>query len=305
MTQLDKNLKLGEQLGIMTIIAVFIVYPGWANAVLSIFTCYVIDTGEGAYAQYQQATWSWGFWVRDMNQQCYNGDHWTIYVPLGIVCFLLLCVAPPLVSFWLLWRHRKELDRPHVQQRYGFLYSRYRPRFWWWETVLLFQELTLVAVEVFGRSLSHVSHQVLLMLATFICLGVVNMTCAPVTSHAITLLEFVSLAVLSLTLTLSLYFVVDTSDISPNAANLVGFIIMGINIALLVAFLVLILHKSLEKLQRKAGKMGLSLRSLKAKLWPVCTRTSKCAAPPLPLQQGGKQQEAPATDGAVGLVIDP
>lgn len=45
LSQLDASLKLGEQLLVVLMIGVFIVYPGWANAALSVFTCYIIDDG--------------------------------------------------------------------------------------------------------------------------------------------------------------------------------------------------------------------------------------------------------------------
>ncbi|KAG2428100.1 hypothetical protein HYH02_014448 [Chlamydomonas schloesseri] len=108
----------------------------------------------------------------------------------------------------------------------------------------MLQELSLVAVEVLGRALSHVSHQVLLMLVAFLTLAVINMACAPVKSRVITLLDFVSLAVLCLTLTLSMYFVVDSEDLSPTSEDVIGFIIMAMNVALLAAFLVLVAHKT-------------------------------------------------------------
>ncbi|KXZ47170.1 hypothetical protein GPECTOR_37g176 [Gonium pectorale] len=151
-----------------------------------------------------------------MAQECYSGVHLSLYVPIGIAAVILVCLAPPAGSFALLWFHRGKLTRTDIRRRYGFLYTRYKEKYFWWESVLMLEELVLVAVEVFGRSLPEVSHQILLMLAAFIAISVVNMTCAPVRNHAIILLEFLSLGVLSLTVTLSLYFVVsDNLPVGP------------------------------------------------------------------------------------------
>ena len=49
-----------------------------------------------------------------------------MYLPVGIVAVLLVCVAPPLVSFTMLWRVRHKLDEPATQHLYGFLYLRYK-----------------------------------------------------------------------------------------------------------------------------------------------------------------------------------
>lgn len=47
-------------------------------------------------------------------------------MPIGVVAVLAYCLAPPLVSFLLMARHRHKLDDHHVGQVYGFLYKRYR-----------------------------------------------------------------------------------------------------------------------------------------------------------------------------------
>ncbi|PNH02142.1 hypothetical protein TSOC_011906 [Tetrabaena socialis] len=201
------------------------------------------------------ATWGWGYWIRDMNAQCYAGElgqlpykryitlstvveqlaslsspsmiccphtctpmyhcnaplhgvyagaHLSLYLPIGVVAFHLFCLAPPLVFYALLWCKRKQLSTLSTIQRFGFLFTRYRPKYFWWESVLMLQELSLVAVEVFGRALADVSHQILLMLAAFFLISIINVSCSPIKSHLISLLEFLSLAVLSLTLTLRL-----------------------------------------------------------------------------------------------------
>ncbi|KXZ41282.1 hypothetical protein GPECTOR_581g637 [Gonium pectorale] len=218
LVRVDESVVISKQLGFVFVVALSILYPGWAQAALSVFSCYHIDDGHsGPFPDRQQATWHHGYWVRDMAQECYSGRHLALYMPIGVAAVVLVCLMPPLTAFVLLYRHRHELDDPAVRQRYGFLYMRYKPRFYWWESVLMLEELVLVAVEVFGRALAVVSHQILLMLAVFIVLSLVNMACAPTKSRLIGLLEFLSLGVLSLTVTCSLYFVVG-EPLSPEVA---------------------------------------------------------------------------------------
>ncbi|KXZ42565.1 hypothetical protein GPECTOR_134g619 [Gonium pectorale] len=125
--RLDETLGLRQQLGIMLMIAIFILYPGWAQASLSVFACYHIDDGvTGPFPQKQKATWAYGYWIRDMSQQCYSGVHLWFYVPVGVAAVLLFSLMPPALSFVLLWRNRHELDDVGTVQRYGFLYSRYK-----------------------------------------------------------------------------------------------------------------------------------------------------------------------------------
>ncbi|KXZ43648.1 hypothetical protein GPECTOR_84g324 [Gonium pectorale] len=127
LSQTDATLGLPTQLWMLGVIAVFILYPGWAQAALSVFACYKIDDGQtGFYPQNQKATWRHGYWVRDMSQQCYTGVHLRLYVPIGIAAVITLCFGPPLASLLLLWRRRDELGSKNVRQRYSFLYIRYK-----------------------------------------------------------------------------------------------------------------------------------------------------------------------------------
>ncbi|KXZ48464.1 hypothetical protein GPECTOR_27g634 [Gonium pectorale] len=190
-----------------------------------------------------------------MAQECYSGVHMRLYVPIGIAAVVLVCLAPPLGLFAVLWRSRQRLDEPRVQQQYGFLYMRYKSRFFWWESVLMLEELALVAVEVFGRGLPAVSHHILLMLAAFILVSMVNMACAPTRSRLVGLLEFLSMGVLGLTVTLSLYFVVGTELISSGVQGFLGVLIVFINVALLFTLLLAVLMKSWPSVRTKSFKL--------------------------------------------------
>ncbi len=93
-----------------------------------------------------------------------------------------------------------------------------RPRYWWWESVLLLQTLALVAAEVFGRALTPLQ-QALLLAAVLMAIGCVNGACSPIRCRLLVVLELMSLSVLSLTITLGLYF---TGDSPVQGAAAVG-----------------------------------------------------------------------------------
>ncbi|GLI62650.1 hypothetical protein VaNZ11_005318 [Volvox africanus] len=234
--EVDKAMSLREQLGVVLMAAVFILYPSWAQAALSTFACYPIDDGEGPFSEAQQATWKYGYWVRNMQAMCYSGNHLRVYVPIGVAAVLVFCLLPPLMSFWFVWRVRGRLNDTHVRKVYGFLYKRYKPRFIWWETVLQLETLILVTVEVLGRGL-NVSYQALLLLVVFTVIALINVSCAPLLSRMLVLMEFISLGTLSLTITLSLYFTID-GGLNPMAENVLAILIITLNTSLIGFFLV-------------------------------------------------------------------
>ncbi|KAG2491211.1 hypothetical protein HYH03_010421 [Edaphochlamys debaryana] len=227
--------------------ALFVLFPSWANAGFSIFSCYLVDNtpslGQRGSAteslngfEFALATAPSGYWTRDMQQECYVGAHASFYVPLGVVFLLVFCVSPPVVNFVLLWRVRHKLDNHHTIQVYGFMYNRYRRRWFWWDSVLMCQTLALVAVEVFGGVL-EVVYQALTLQILLMCFGGVNMTIKPSKDALLRHLEFWSCVVLSTTIALNLHFVTGTDALVDEAGGVaIGVLVLVINLALIAVF---------------------------------------------------------------------
>lgn len=63
-----------------------------------------------------QATWARGYWLRDLNQECFSGVHLALYVPIGVTSVLLFCLGPPLGLLGLMWSHRGDLKEQRTLQ---------------------------------------------------------------------------------------------------------------------------------------------------------------------------------------------
>ncbi|KAG2501446.1 hypothetical protein HYH03_001229 [Edaphochlamys debaryana] len=246
---IDETLSLPRQLAVVVFVVVFILYSGWAQAALSIFACYSLDDGTGPYAELQQATSDSGYWMTNMDLACYAGEHATLYVPVGIVAVLLVCAGPPIASAILLYMHRDKLDERTTQLVYGFMYMRYKRQWWWWESVVQLQMLALVVVDVFGRALS-ITQQAIVMLLSMSVISAINVACAPLSHPALILLDFASMAVLSATVLLGL-FAADVKTASED--NIIGVMIVLINVMLLAAFVGLIIYSSRDAVKNAAS----------------------------------------------------
>ncbi|KAG2498218.1 hypothetical protein HYH03_003969 [Edaphochlamys debaryana] len=245
----DQTMSLLQQLGIVLVVAVFVLFPSWANAAFSVFSCYVIDHPRNVddMPLTASAASAYGYWVRSMNQACYSGVHQELYVPLGIVFLLVFCITPPVANFALLWRVRHKFDDPHVISVYGFMYMRYKPKMFWWDSVLQVQTLAMVAVDVFGQGVD-VEYQALMLLCVLVVISAINVTIEPLHAPLLRYLEFVSSAVLVLTIALSMFFVVGDSDVLEGAAgNAIVIIMLVINVVLVAGFLFAMLHFSPAK----------------------------------------------------------
>ncbi|GIL68217.1 hypothetical protein Vafri_21474 [Volvox africanus] len=225
----DQSVTLRQQLEVVIIVASFILYPSLCQISLGIFACYKIDPAYGAFKENQKATWPHGYWVRNMQQECYAGVHKRVYVPIGIATVLLFCFCPPIIYLILTMRCRRNFNNIRMRIQYGFLYQQYKPEFFWWASVRQLQVLALVTVEVFGRGLP-VQQQALMLLSVLIIIAAINTSSSPERFRELLILEFLSMCVLSLTLTLGLFFVGTGEDqLSSSAATAVGTIILTIN----------------------------------------------------------------------------
>ncbi|PNH07024.1 hypothetical protein TSOC_006527 [Tetrabaena socialis] len=235
---IDQTMNLWRQELLVLMIACFILYPAWCQAALQVFGCYMVDSGEGPYSQYHQAAWPHGYWIRNMSQECYSGVHLRLWVPIGAVFVVLVCFGIPLLSFVVMYAHRTELDTVHVAQTYGFLYRRYNAAFYYWQSVMQLQTLLLVVVDVFGRVLPVYQKAVLLQMILVLTMSV-NTFVEPTRFPQLEAMEFFSLAVLSITISLGLFFVPQLGHINPignTARTAIGALIILINAAALAYF---------------------------------------------------------------------
>ncbi|GIL61103.1 hypothetical protein Vafri_15500, partial [Volvox africanus] len=238
---------------LVVMIACFVLYPAWAQATLQIFACYYLDDGTGYYPVYQLAQWGKGYWILNMNQECYLGNHSKVWVPIGIACIFIICVGIPLLTFMVTWTHRTALSTIHVVQTYGFLYRRYDyESFYWWEAAMQLQTLLLVVVDVFGRVLAVYQQAVLLMLVLMLIMWA-NMFFQPLKHKVLERMSSLSLAVLSFTVALGLFFIppADRKDpVTKGVASAIGAIIVILNAGLILYFIYVMWTHGQEALNR-------------------------------------------------------
>lgn len=137
-----------EEATVLLLVAVIMLYPVMAGAILSVFTCIHVPGGP-----------SNGYWVRDMTMTCYHGAHMTLTLVLGLPGLLLFVVGPPIWLYLVLRRIRgPKLYEPASSLRYLFLYHSYHHGAYFWEAVRMLYILVLVCVQVLGRRLEGPEH---------------------------------------------------------------------------------------------------------------------------------------------------
>ncbi|KAG2453009.1 hypothetical protein HYH02_002345 [Chlamydomonas schloesseri] len=309
---IDRTMTLWEQLLFITMIAAFIMYPAWSTAVLQIFGCFMVDNKSGPWPQYHLATAEHGYWIQDMNQACYTGVHLAFWVPIGAVFIVLVCFGIPLLSFMAIWKHRKSLDTVHVAQTFGFLYRRYHDVRYYWQSVSQVQTLLLVVVEVFGRVLPVYQRAMLLQIMLVVTLTL-NTYFEPNKFEVLGKMEFLSLAILSGTLSSGLFFLPpsdQTDPIGQGGRITIAAIILVLNIGVCTYFVYMVINTmALSTLQKAYAYLRKRVLRLAGKACPGIVT----APPPsqLPSRQGSaasaasgsanaSQRMTPATTPAAG-----
>jgi hypothetical protein len=140
-----------RKLPVALLVVTFYAYPTLLRASLSFFACLQIDRlpelTSGATAPLNHTL---GYWVSDINQQCFAGYHKGWALGLGVPSVLLWCIAVPAAMGVGLFLCRAKADTDSFREHCGFLYRSYRPERMWWEAVWAARTVVLTLISVFA-----------------------------------------------------------------------------------------------------------------------------------------------------------
>lgn len=139
------------KLRVAVLVVAFYAYPTLVKVSVNFFACLRIDDKESKqpYPKYYVLNHTSGYWVQDIQQECFSGWHKAWALSFGVLFSTILCVAVP-VSLWLfLFFKKKSVADPTFREHYGFLYRNFRDRWVWWEAIWAGQTVLLTAVSVF------------------------------------------------------------------------------------------------------------------------------------------------------------
>ncbi|KAF6262547.1 hypothetical protein COO60DRAFT_614750 [Scenedesmus sp. NREL 46B-D3] len=125
-------------------------YPSWAYTILGVFRCRHLDpsSGAGLINGEQQRAPGW-YWALDLERQCFvDPEHRLLALALGIPGTLLL-LAYPLTQALVLARQVAAGQVTATSEffaRYGHLVQDFRPRLFFWASIVELRKLLLVAV---------------------------------------------------------------------------------------------------------------------------------------------------------------
>eukprot|EP00803_Ostreobium_quekettii_P002180 evm.model.scf_1521.1 EVM.evm.TU.scf_1521.1 scf_1521:4755-16016(-) len=207
----------------------FLMYPAWSRAVLSIMDCVSVDSNDSGVPYVDHAHAVGSYWAMGTRSKCFRGEHLvlaSILVPIG-----LLFVSFPLWLSALLRRHKAAED---FRRKYGFWYAAYKHDSFYWESVVLTRKLLMVVVLVFGDSLAVQKQNIVVLGALIVAFGA-HVWRQPFEGEDVNMLESLSLTASFMTFFLG-SFIEGTISVGWRTACSVA--IFGLNLALGYRFFV-------------------------------------------------------------------
>jgi hypothetical protein len=147
----------------VAMVVVFFFLPSVLRTMFGLFVCIPLDKSVPPPYSVQAVG---SFWVYDVGTQCFSPSwHKAPSLGLGLPLMLLLSIGLPVAIILITVRNRRRLHELMFSKYWGFLTHPYRSRCCWWEAVLVWETVALVAVSAFGVSVGAFYHCIL-MIAT-------------------------------------------------------------------------------------------------------------------------------------------
>ena len=118
----DFNLRLNVM--VTTFVFVYIIYPQITSICFALFNCVSFEDGNS-------------YLKRDINIQCWSGDHLKMSLGMGIPFIFVWAFLFPFLIFWNLKKSKGKLGDHQNLQKYGLYYVGLNDNTYFWELVIV------------------------------------------------------------------------------------------------------------------------------------------------------------------------
>ena len=87
--------------------------------------------------------------ITDLQVVCWEGLHPLMAYGIALPCLLLWGIGIPAGVWILMNRDRERLDTIAVKEKFGFLYNGYKRSSYFWEIVIMYRKISMIAISVF------------------------------------------------------------------------------------------------------------------------------------------------------------
>jgi len=122
------------------------------------------------------------------SERCYDGT-WKNYLPVAILAIIIYAVGLPVFFFYQTFRHRHNLMDSTFRTRFGYIYSRYKTKYFWWFVLEMARKFGIILALVFFTA--NPANQVVFFFVvciTYMALQVFFLPCKLSTSNILEIL---------------------------------------------------------------------------------------------------------------------
>jgi hypothetical protein len=228
----------------------FTIYPTSSSAVLKMFHCHELQFSDSETKSYLYA---------DYSIQCYEGS-WNGYAAMAGFMLLVYPIGIPVFFIMALYPHTKiaadgrpleeaRLEDPDTKpalfkdpvlgEMFGFLYGRFKPEYWWYETSELCRKLLVGSLSMFIMSGSATQIIVAIGFNTYFLCQV--LVCWPFKNYDDNCLMATALTATTVTLFGALILAAQIDILDKYADGVTTGLLLGTTVTLFILYLVMLL----------------------------------------------------------------
>ena len=152
------NLFVKDKFVTTLTVLLYLYLPTAVKQAFALFNCYMV--GDGL------------FLLADLEEPCFEGRHSTFFLFVGIPQLLMFVVGFPGIGFYFLTRNRKRLSEFAPKARYSLFYAGYRDARYFWELLVVFRKVSVIAISVFFNGINPELQALVLLLLLLLLLGI-------------------------------------------------------------------------------------------------------------------------------------
>lgn len=142
----------------------------------------------------------------DLENICWEGLHTLMALGVALPCLIIWGLGIPASVWVVLRRERDRLDTMAAKEKFGFLYNGYKRNSYFWEIVIMYRKILMIAISVFMNRVGLVVQALvlLIMMAGFLY---VNNARRPFISRSLNDIEDLSLLTGIITIYCAVFFI--------------------------------------------------------------------------------------------------
>ena len=144
--------------------------------------------------------------MKDLQVICWKDLHTFMGYGVALPCFVVWGIGIPAAVWFLLRKDRERMDTLAVKQKFGFLYNGYKRTNFFWEIVIMYRKILMIAISVFMNRIGIIVQALVLLLLLVGFLQLNNMR-RPFANRALNDIEDMSLMTGIITIYCAIFYI--------------------------------------------------------------------------------------------------